>query len=406
MRPIVIVLEGEYWDSYLYDDRLLLFSRDGTLRQYRWDRLLSALIPKGHSLSVPFRHLAGRGRAWYSLAVRELIEVDDVRQAMQRKAEVLAQSRLHVSLRDLSRLERNVSELELFPSTDVEVWGGVLFVGSTDGVTGTPLRDLTFELNGDALGRSNLFTDAPALSLAASYRHLAVANGSEGLSEFRIDPLEDFSGSGFFGERERREVSAGRCDLCGWASFDIVGSVTGAGGYIGAFTPPRQDGDGDTDSRQLLGTIASEELFGRSGGFLFGGGQILALASSGALWQERWNPFRRRADYGIDMDETRLTVPSLARSTRTPDPLNAVITVFGVVLELDSELVVYGSDGRKRRLVGEPVSWRAFPRSQRYMNQLHVVRDDCLEIYVFAHDYFVPRDKRSLALDRPKASTW
>ena len=39
------------------------------------------------------------------------------------------------------------------------------------------------------------------------------------------------------------------------------------------------------------------------------------------------------------------------------------------------------------------VRWRVFPRSKHYVNHLHVILDDRIEIYSFNNDYFV--DQRS-----------
>ena len=76
MEPLKVRLSGEYWDSYLYNDNLLLLTRDGTLEVCRWDRLLDDIDLQSQELRVPFRHLLGRGRAWYSPPVQELIHCD------------------------------------------------------------------------------------------------------------------------------------------------------------------------------------------------------------------------------------------------------------------------------------------------------------------------------------------
>ena len=59
-------------------------------------------------------------------------------------------------------------------------------------------------------------------------------------------------------------------------------------------------------------------------------------------------------------------------------------------------MVVYPSVGPPITLPGEPVNWRAFPRARHYQNQLHVVRDDHLEVLSFNHDYLVDQDSKRL----------
>jgi hypothetical protein len=100
-----------------------------------------------------------------------------------------------------------------------------------------------------------------------------------------------------------------------------------------------------------------------------------------------------------------VSAPTVTAVTDRPEPLDLAVTVFGAVLELDDQLIVYRSDGQTQVIKGEPVAWGAFPRSQRYLNHLHFVRDRWIDIYAFADDYFV-HDTRSKAMDRPSANSW
>lgn len=398
MRPLKIRLIGEYWDSFLYDDKLLLLTREGTLEIYSWDRILDSL-ELGESLEAPLRHLAGRGRAWYGLAVQDLIHHGPIKPELVRSVQDLSKRVLKVSRDELRRKRRHEVQVDLFPSTDLEVYGSVLFLGSTDGVVAAPLTDIEHM----DLSRRSLLIDAPALKISASYRHLAIAHGSDGLSEVPVGRFLDYDQAD--GTSNDRLISSQSCHSCSWASFDIVGSTPGAGGYVSAFSKPQQ-GEVEYYEREFLGTVASEQVFGNSGGLLFGSGNLLMLARDGELRTERWNPFRRREDFGVDLDRSLFHGSELARRTKESEPLDAAVTVFATVLELDDHLVVYGSDGQIRIIKGEPIAWRVFPRSTRYPNHLHVVKQGFLDVYVFTHDYFVAPADRSTAMNRPRASTW
>ena len=61
-------------------------------------------------------------------------------------------------------------------------------------------------------------------------------------------------------------------------------------------------------------------------------------------------------------------------------------SLFGLVFEFDDSLMVLTSDGKTRTIEGEPVNWRVFPRSRRYENHLHVLREDGLQIFSFNQD--------------------
>jgi hypothetical protein len=58
-------------------------------------------------------------------------------------------------------------------------------------------------------------------------------------------------------------------------------------------------------------------------------------------------------------------------------------------LEFDDGLKVLLNSGDVLELPGEPVNWRIFPRSLNYLNHLHVIYEDRLEILAITSDYFV-----------------
>jgi hypothetical protein len=78
--------------------------------------------------------------------------------------------------------------------------------------------------------------------------------------------------------------------------------------------------------------------------------------------------------------------------------IDAETAIYGVMVETDTDLSVLASDGRSYRVGEEPVNWRAFPRSLRYLNQLHVILEDRLEIWAFNDDFFVDQDKKKLGI--------
>lgn len=400
MQPLRIRIEGKYWDSYLYNDNLILLTRDGDLEVYSWDRVLD-LVETSPQLRAPLRHLTARGRAWYSLAVQELIRADAVKSQLRSYVEALTSQTLRVTRGDLTKKVRRTVAVELFPSTDIEVFGNVLYMSSTEGLTASPLASIA-DLD---VSRESIVLDAPALKLAASYGHLAIAHGEDGLSEIPISRASRYLRDDDLAMFDHL-ISEERCDSCSWSFFDVVASTSGHGGFIGAFSKPESGRASDYGDRQLLGTIPSQELFGQPGGLLTGSGSVLMLAREGELRTERWNPYRRREDYGVDRERSMVSSPTVTALTRRPEPLDASVTVFGAVLELDDYLLVYRSDGETQIIKGEPISWRTFPRSQRYLNHLHVVRDRWIDIYAFAHDYFVEEAARSNAMDRPSANSW
>lgn len=65
------------------------------------------------------------------------------------------------------------------------------------------------------------------------------------------------------------------------------------------------------------------------------------------------------------------------------DILSGDSTPFGNIVECDNALVVSFSNNDFLNIPGEIVQWRVYPSSRSFLNHLHVIKDDCLEIYMF-----------------------
>ncbi|WP_146898401.1 hypothetical protein [Cellulomonas aerilata] len=277
----------------------------------------------------------------------------------------------------------------LYPHSDVETYANNVFMSGPEGVyqgaLGTKV-DYDFAR----------VLDAPALRVAASYRRLAVAAGSEGLLEKPLATRRrDYEGD------DSRLLSERYAQSCSWARFDVVASShRGDLGYLVAFTKPERDRTAPDEGRDLIGVVNARALFDRPRGYMFAAGDQLILVHESGVDLESWNPFRRREGYGADVERSVVGRRTFSRKGFTQGVLDAGGSVFGIVVEHDNDLEVLASDGTSKRLP-EPVNWRCFPRSARYVNHLHVTYDDHVRIYAYVHDYFL-RGERGPATGKPK----
>ncbi len=390
MQAVEIRIEGSYWDSFLYDDRLYLFTRHGTIEQYGWDRLVSSIAVRDGDHRA-LRHLTGRGKSWYAPEVQDLLTNPELLGVMQDVATRLSSLPIRIPKKALNLSHLATVESPAYPHTDVEAFYDVMYIGSPSGVYATALSVL-----GEGFPRS---FDAPILRLSASYGSVAMAAGSEGLFEQRAAMPRYWPDL-----YEPHQVSDRNCTACSWASFDVVASsVIDSAGFIAAYSKPERTDDRSlVTERQLVGIVDAEVLFDRSDGLMFGAADALVLISGPDLVLDRWSPYRRREKYGVDLDRS-LTRSSQVRWRRRLNEavLDGAATVYGILIELENSLVLLATDGTTQRF-REPVSWRSFPRSERYLNQLHVVYEDHVRIYAFWHDYFVPTPNRGPAIRRPR----
>jgi hypothetical protein len=387
MQAIELRISGRYWDSFLYNDRLYLFTQEGEIEIYRWDRLVQS-IPVGNDCGPLFWQFLARGKAWYMPEMQAILRSPKIYQEIKNLRDAICAEPYYISQEDLQNALIEVAPSPAHPHTDVEAFYGNLYLSSTQGVHVAPLNQ-SLESSFD---RS---TDIPAFRMACSYGAMAIAAGSDGVFEQTLTReyiLEE--------SYEPVQLSDRACAACSWASFDVVAtSGAGSAGYVAAFSKPSRD---EEESRQLIGVVDSTDLFPSSGGgLLIGSGNLIALASQSSIILDGWSPYRRRDDHGIDLVKSLSSRETVEVEQLTDDAIDGAVTVYGLVFEMDESLLVVGVDG-SRDVYPEPINWRTFPRSQRYMNHLHMTCDQGVRIIAYIEDYFLNSRKRGPAMRRPR----
>lgn len=373
MQPLKLVIPGRFWDSLLYSGRLYLFTTRGELVVVNWDQLVSGIRvmePERLALRCAFQ----RSDYLYGGRWGLLFEDREIREAIERKFNSLATAELQISADHLreSTVSRQANPFT-FPHTDCTIYYGEMYAGGTDG-----LFSAAFDEEGDAVvtHRATRLWDAPSLSIAAGWRSLAVAAGSEGLYEVGIDV------EGAPSRREPRLIGKGECSACNWTFFSIFASSHLGGGWLADFKM-FPDEHGRKTERVLERVLTAEDLFGRRS-YSWGAQEKICQAFGGLIRVCSYNPWAK--------DERRRVVDlgTLELAEWKGEVVSGGVAPFGTIVECDNAIVVIPSSGPPAfTIAGEPVNWRIFPRAKYYTNQLHVIFEDRLEIHSFNHDYFV-----------------
>lgn len=390
MQAVELRIPGEYWDSFVYDNFLYLFTQNGDIEVYNWDRLLQSLAISTNYWPIFWQFMA-RGRAWYKPELQTLLASPPLRQQIDEVRQAVTSKPYSISSRQLRQALTRTAPSPAHPHTDVEAFYNYLYLSSSAGVHYASLKRV---LESDF----DLINDIPTFRVACSYGTMALAAGSEGIFE-QILMSERYAPERY----DPVQLSDRTCIACSWASFDVIATAGPRNaGYVAAFSAPRRDQSGLKEERHLIGLVDADDLFSTSDGLLFGAADLLVLATNSALLIDGWNPYKRRENgIGTDVNSSLLTRREIKVERLKGVAIDAAATVFGIVIELEDSLLVIGVDGSFKRL-REPVNWRCFPRSQRYLNQMHVTYDDHVRIYGFIDDYFIPHSERGPAIRRPR----
>jgi hypothetical protein len=380
-QPIRITLLGKYWDSQIYSGTLYLFNRDGGLTILNWDRFVQALPISEELRFVAEAVLLGNDR-FYSEDIHRLIQDPEIRP---------------VILDKIRRLRRTCEDQEFspalfsstatnplpFPHNDSEVYYGQLYVGTTSGVF-----RLSREQSRSRAKTASRVTDAPALDIASKYSVMAIAAGEEGLLETQLVDETD---------KRTSRVADKRCISCEWSYASLVCSDDTHSLFVAAFARVPEDivagptGRRKRYVRRFEGVITGAQLFGPSMDpeetMCWGAKDKLYSYRSGNIQIVR-NRSNGRASFSAPQSR------SLVVEANSAGFVTARAAPFGSVLEFDDRLVVLFSSGELHTLAGEPVNWRVFPQSRKYVSHLHVVYEDRIEILAFVHDYFLSENER------------
>lgn len=380
MRDLKLSVEGQWWDSLLYKGQLHLFGTDGSLSIYAWERLVADLARSFGENGVALRLAFSESNAIY----RATMDLQHVRRCFAN----LASTEFEISAATLAKycIARSDNDFP-FPHATSAFHYDRLIVATGRGV-------FAAHYDPDTSSRTQVIrlSSRGANQAWPAYGNVAVAAGPDGL--FHLDLK--------IGDREwPKEQDGGRlseraCDACDWMFNNIVGTSFEEGSVLARFdrasgttdsSIPLQDIVGDdneesTEAAWKAGDVDRlEDLVGNQ--YDAGDKKPLIWGSRDKLYKvER----RHIAVYRLFSSGELKFIGKVPR----PSDFNTLVSVktalFGLVFEFDESLLVLKSNGATQTFAEEPVNWRVFPRSKRYENHLHILKDAVLEIHSYNHD--------------------
>jgi hypothetical protein len=391
VQPLTLTIPGEYWDSQIYSGRLYLFGRSGDIRTVDWDRLIGEWRIE-EELRLPMACAFRRSDYLYGDQWSLLFSDEEVRTLITRKFESLSARNLEVSKEELLRLSiRHQKNPFPFPHADSIIYNKDMFVASQSGVYRATCRKSNVN---PVSSRVEKKWDAPTLGVDASYWTLALAAGDEGLFEM---PVVEENGYHSGSREAPHRVADENCADCNWAFYSIYGSSHAGAGFLADYEKQPIANDRQWSRRVLQGVISAEKIFGNGRGYSWGAQDKLCLVTGSTIHVMSYRPWEKSTpdrlqglgaiDVAVNGDPQTVQL-----APWKGDVISGAVALFGMVIECDNAIVVIPSEGAAITLPGEPINWRAFPKSVQYENQLHVIYEDRLEILSFNHDYFVNQD--------------
>lgn len=390
MQPVKLTIWGRFWDSQLYKGRLYLFDLDGSLRELDWNALVESFaVPPRCRLALECAFQ--RSDFLYGNKWDKFYKDAEVSALLQSKFDELLRQTLEVDAQLLDRLtEDQVNTPFPFAHNESLVYKDQLYATSQSGVFAQPVYE-----NGGLHAPVSKLWDAPVSGMDINLDVLALAAGDHGLYRAPTAP--------YYEELTRtrngpEQVWQHLCNDCSYISSSILAFGYDSGASLVEFRSPKQTTE--TTDKELveefwkskpLGFVEGRDIFrqGTEQAFIWGSKNRMCMAQRGMLHVTQYmttNPRRKSVSK---------EVRSIQLAQWKGNPVSGDNAVFGAILELDNCLVVVRSDDQIDTLPGEPTNWRVFPRSKFYVNQMHVIYDDRVEILSYNHDYFVNQGNKA-----------
>ena len=385
-----VTIPGDYWDVQVYRGKLHLWTMDGSILTVNWTNLVEELAESARS-RIAVRFALSDGRALYQMRSNALWTEPEFQSWLRGHFGSQAEQSFDLD-HQIIRRHQIAEQASLIPELpiDSEIYNRQLYTVASCGIwkasvdkgTVLPISTRWLKLH-----------DLSAVSISARSNQLALAATGDGL--FRL-------GTGEGGEWTHgfEQVLDRHCDKADWVFQSMFAGSTIDGAHLVSRYWERHDRSEFASDRQYVlrdgGTYPISEING-------------ALDSPGASWAF--------AEKIYTADEQRLTstqytqheitegigkasvaLGELALNESHGRPIEGKAGVFGTVVEFDRGLQVVLSNEEQISITGPVTRWRTYPRANNYENHLHVILDNCLEVFAFFTDFFEDQDQKKFGV--------
>lgn len=401
--PIKIVIKGCYYDSQIYRGRLYLWTLEGVLEVYNWNKLINTFVIPKFKERVPIVFGFMEGNFLYDKKVSYFLTDDSFNSLLLKQYKELETKPIEITAEALNatRLYKEDVPLQELP-VDTEIYANNVYFALEKGL----YRKVLHSSEADpALGpKDTKLWDNRILSLRANkYPQIALSAGSDGLFELNLvkdkalkpQALECVDDTLIYKISERPSSFSNYSFLSVFSSSYVENS------FMALFNWRPLDRNLTTSKNKVYRDFES-------------------LIEGKHIFGER---FKEELCWGIDDKIYRITDKKLLifkfnnsanldkgeqyyaplKSVELPadigTPISVGTTYFGIVLEFTNGILVLRSDGNITVIPEEVIRWRVYPRSKNYLNHLHLLFNDRMEVYSFNHDALVNQQTKRIGME-------
>lgn len=407
LAPLKIIVPGSYFDCQIYRGKLYLWTMDGSVRVYDWNRLINHVIMTKFQERLPFVFGFMEGNFLYDKKVSYIFGEEGYSSVLMKQYQSLYNQTIVITSEELStailqELDLPLNELP----TDTEVYANNVYFAVDKGVYRRVLHNSASD---SSIGpKDTKLWDCRILSLRANkYPQIALSAGSDGLFELNLVKEEAIRPKALENVEETKvyRISGKPSSFSNYSFLSVFSSSYVDDSFMALFNwkPISNINIAKLGSKDLKvyrdfdAVIDEKQIFGGSeeSDICWGIDDKIYRIKDNVLSILKFNNaanLERGEDYYMPLKNVNLP-NNIGR------PISAGSTYFGIVLEFTNGVIVLRSDGFITTILDEVIRWRVYPRSKNYLNHLHLIYDDRLEVYSFNHDCLVNQATKRIGIE-------
>lgn len=395
IKPSKICIPGDYIDCFIYKGRLYLWTFNGDIEIYNWDELIDSIFGNEKSKLAASCAFC-RGDYLYNPDFSMFFENREIKDTILNQFGYLSNSDI---ILDKSQMEAFLRGRQENPTKELPVDLGIyknkLYTADQTGIYSLTTHRPTSNKY-QVSTRPEKLCDCPSFSIQlGNCGNIAISAGNEGLFEYlNNDALP------YHHDSNLERISASHSSFSNWAFSSIYSSSLIESSYLAPRifkeTAEYTNFSNDEYSNNFVSTriINEQEIFGEKG--------ILSWACNEKFYQYNHGKIGIVNFTQSKLSEGVESAFSSKKEILLDDWKGRVIasnvSSFGTIIECENAIVVLLSTGEQLVISDRVVNWRVYPKSIRYENHLHIIKDDSIDILSFNHDYFVDQKSKNYGI--------
>ena len=393
-RPIKITINGDFWDCYIYRNRLFVVSMDKTMNVINWEKTVNNLFKtKNYGAECAFLH----SDYLYSIKDDKLFDDQDFKQLAIEKINKLNDEALNIDFSSLF-LDSNSMKFDQL-TIDFEIYNNGLYFSDSSGFY---FADINFDRK-NPINKNNIcqLWDRPVQSInISSSGRIALSTLSDGLYEYNE---REFFYDGAVSVEQFPSIyliSKDHSTTANWVFSSLINYSYIDSSKLFPFHWKKEKNSSYTlirDEELILedknDNIKEDTIYAAGNEKVY---QISKNGIKGFVFRQNLDEQSEKNHFKIIDD-----LESINNWPMSDDDIfiQSRVTDFGIIIETTNSLYVIESDRTIHKygnLNDKIVKWRVYPRSNCYSNQLHIVYDDRIEIISFNNDCFLDQNNKSI----------